>query len=197
VAEVLRVQVQARVPLLHLPAGADAAAELHLVGAATRRVTLHQVEHAELHGAEDALVVRHHVVLRAEKYGDRVDVVVDRADGLVELEVETDTRRRAQRLDDWVLTGQQHAAADAVDVGVVPDRKAEGAINAEEELLPVSARHRGRPTRAVRTRRNGNTENESRHNHRQLLHFHISWSETRRTVRPCDRSVGCRESTDT
>src|SRR5438067_10403863 len=25
----------------------------------------------------------------------------------------------------------------------------------------------------------------------------LSWSETRRTVRPCDRSVGCRESTGT
>src|SRR5207237_3073551 len=119
VAEVLRVQVHARVPLLHLPASADAAAELHFVGAATRRVTLHQVEHAELHGAEQALVVRHHVVLRAETYGDRVHAVVDRADGLVELEVATGTRRRAQRHDDWILTAQQHAAADHVDVGAV------------------------------------------------------------------------------
>src|SRR5438132_10958855 len=88
------------------------------------------------------------------------DLVVDRADGLVELEVEPDTRRRADGLDDRILAGQQHAAADAVHVGVVPDRKAESAVNAEEELLPVAAGHRGRPASAVRTRRNGNTEDE-------------------------------------
>src|SRR5205814_6354735 len=123
VAEVVRVQVHARVPLLHLPAEADAAAELDVVRAAGRAAAgdaRHQIEHANLGGPEDALVIRHQVVLRAEQHGDRVHVHVRAGNrALVELVVEPDAGRGGQLLDDRVLRGQQHAAANAVHVSVV------------------------------------------------------------------------------
>src|SRR5207249_12216987 len=61
VAHVVRVQVHTSVPLLHLPAGADAHAELPVVlacGSAAARDARHQVEHTELGSAEQPLMIR-------------------------------------------------------------------------------------------------------------------------------------------